>query len=75
MKNNLVKLLTSDKKIRLYIVDTTDILVQSKLKDIKTDFAKELYKKIFTGIAPESPYRACLASAVGWMALAWQNIL
>lgn len=48
MKNNLVKLLTSDKEIRLYIVDTTDILVQSKLKDIKTDFAKELYKKIFT---------------------------
>jgi len=30
---------------------------------------------ILTGIAPESPYRACLASAVGRMALAWQNIL
>lgn len=48
MKNNLIKLLTLDKEIRLYIVDTTDILVHSNLIDVKTDFAKQLYKKIFT---------------------------
>lgn len=48
MKNNLVKLLTNDKEIRMYIVDATDTLENSELKDMKTDFAKELYAKIFT---------------------------
>lgn len=48
MKNNLIKLLTLDKEIRLYIADTTDIMVNSNLKDMETDFAKQLYKQIFT---------------------------
>ncbi|MCR1899808.1 Hsp33 family molecular chaperone HslO [Irregularibacter muris] len=48
MKNNLLKLLTKDKEVRLYIVDTTDILEHSSLKEMETDFAKELYTKIFT---------------------------
>lgn len=49
MKNNLIKLLTLDKEIRLYITDTTDILINSNLKDMKTDVSKQLYKQIFTG--------------------------
>lgn len=48
MKNNLLKLLTNDREVRLYIVDVTDILEHSNLKEMETDFAKELYTKIFT---------------------------
>ena len=48
MKNNLIKLLTSDKEIRLYIADTTELLRKSNLKDMRTYFAKQLYKEIFT---------------------------
>ncbi len=48
MKNNLVKLLTNDKEVRFFIVDTTEALKQSHLKEMKTDFSKELYVKVFT---------------------------
>ena len=48
MKNNLIELLTSDKEIRLYIADTTELLRKSNLKDMRTYFAKQLYKEIFT---------------------------
>lgn len=47
MKKNLVKLLTKDKEIRLFIVDVTDILERSNLKDMQTDFARQLYMNIF----------------------------
>lgn len=46
--NNLLKLLTNDNKVRVYIANTTDILEYNNLKDIETDFSKELYRKIFT---------------------------
>ncbi|WP_026478696.1 Hsp33 family molecular chaperone HslO [Alkaliphilus transvaalensis] len=48
MKNNLIKLLTNDKEVRFFIVDTTEALKQSNLKEMKTDFSKELYAKVFT---------------------------
>lgn len=48
MKDNLIKLLTNDKEIRFFIVDTTESLKQSNLKEMKTDFSKELYVKVFT---------------------------
>lgn len=47
MKKNLVKLLTKDKEIRLFIVDATSILEHSNLKNMKTDFARQLYTNIF----------------------------
>jgi molecular chaperone Hsp33 len=47
MKNNLVKLLTTDKEVRLFIVDVTSIIENSNLNGMKTDFARELYTKIF----------------------------
>ena len=47
MKNNLIKLLTSDKEIRLYIADTTELLRKSNLKDMRTYFAKQLIKDIY----------------------------
>jgi molecular chaperone Hsp33 len=47
MKKNLVKLLTKDKEIRIFIVDATNILERSNLKDMKTDFARQLYMNIF----------------------------
>ena len=47
MKKNLVKLLTKDKEIRLFIVDATNILERSNLRDMKTDFARQLYTNIF----------------------------
>jgi len=47
MKNNLIKLLTIDKEIRIYIVDATSILDNSTLKSIKTEFIKKLYTKLF----------------------------
>ncbi len=47
MKKNLVKLLTKDKEIRLFIVDATNIMERSNLKDMKTDFARQLYMNIF----------------------------
>lgn len=47
MKKNLLKLLTKDKAIRLFIVDVTKILERSNLKDMKTDFARQLYMNIF----------------------------
>lgn len=48
MKNNLIKLLTVNKDIRIYIVDAKDVLRHNNFKDIKTDFAKQLYMKIIT---------------------------
>lgn len=42
MKNNLLKLLTNNKEVRLYIVDITDILEYSNIKEVETDFAKGL---------------------------------
>ncbi len=48
MKNNLLKLLTNNKEVRLYIVDVTDILEYSNIKEVETDFAKGLYTKVFT---------------------------
>jgi len=47
MKNNLIKLLTKDNEIRMYITDATDIIEHSNMNDIKSDFSKELYRKIF----------------------------
>lgn len=47
MKKNLVKLLTKDKEIRLFIIDATNILERSNLKNMKTDFARQLYMNIF----------------------------
>lgn len=47
MKKNLVKLLTKDKEIRIFIVDATNILERSNLMDMKTDFARQLYMNIF----------------------------
>ncbi|WP_055666654.1 Hsp33 family molecular chaperone HslO [Desnuesiella massiliensis] len=47
MKKNLVKLLTKDKEIRLFIIDATNILERSNLKNMKTDFARQLYTNIF----------------------------
>lgn len=48
MKNNLLKLLTNDNEVRIYIIDVTEVLEHSNLKDMETDFANELYRKIFT---------------------------
>lgn len=48
MKNNLLKLLTNNKEVRIYITDVTDVLEHSKLKNFKTDFSKELYIRMFT---------------------------
>jgi molecular chaperone Hsp33 len=48
MKNNRLKLLTNNKEVRLYIVDVTDLLEYSNIKEVETNFAKELYTKIFT---------------------------
>lgn len=42
MKNNLLKLLTNNKEVRLYIVDVTDILEYSNIKEVETDFANGL---------------------------------
>lgn len=47
MKKNLVKLLTKDREIRIFIVDATNILQRSNLKDMKTDFTRKLYMNIF----------------------------
>lgn len=47
MKNNLLKLLTNDNEVRMYITDATDIIEQGNIKDIKSDFSKELYRRIF----------------------------
>lgn len=47
MRKNLVKLLTKDKEIRLFIIDATNILEGSNLKNMKTDFARQLYTNIF----------------------------
>lgn len=47
MEKNLAKLITKDKEIRLFIVDASNILELSNLKDMKTDFAKKLYINIF----------------------------
>jgi molecular chaperone Hsp33 len=44
---NLVKLLTKDEEIRIFIVDATNILERSNLKDMKTGFARQLYMNIF----------------------------
>lgn len=46
MNNNLLKLLTIDKEIRLYIVDATDMINRNILESIKTDRVKQLYKKL-----------------------------
>lgn len=48
MNHNLLKMLTNDKEVRFYIVDITDILEYSSIKEMETDFAKELYTKIYT---------------------------
>lgn len=42
MKNNLLKLLTNNKEVRLYIVDVKDILEYSNIKEVETDFANGL---------------------------------
>src|SRR5690625_436635 len=47
MKKNLLKLLTKDKEIRIFIVDATHILESSNLKDMNSDFARQLYTNIF----------------------------
>lgn len=43
----LLKLLTKDKEIRIFIVDVANILEYSGLKEMKTDFVKKLYTNIF----------------------------
>lgn len=48
MKNNLLKLLTNDKEIRLYIVDATDMMNRNILQSIKTDTVKQLHKQLVT---------------------------
>ena len=35
MKNNRLKLLTNNKEVRLYIVDVTDLLEYSNIKEVK----------------------------------------
>ena len=48
MKNNVIKLLTDNKEVRLFLVDSTTVLQASTVSEMKTSFAKELYTKIFT---------------------------
>lgn len=48
MTNNLIKLLTIDKQIRLYLVDATDIINLNILEDIKADTVKQFYKQLVT---------------------------
>lgn len=47
MINNLINLLTKDKETRLFMVDATNILEHSNLSNMKTEFARQLYTKIF----------------------------
>lgn len=44
---NLKKLLTKDKEVRILIVDAENILKYSSLKNMKTDFSRQLYTNIF----------------------------
>ena len=47
MMGNLVKLLTNDKDIRIFLAEATEILEGSNLKAMKTGFARRLYTNIF----------------------------
>ncbi|ASW42834.1 Hsp33 family molecular chaperone HslO [Clostridium isatidis] len=47
MEKNLIKLLTKDNEIRMYITDARDIIEYSNIINIKSGFSKELYRKIF----------------------------
>ncbi|SEN51992.1 molecular chaperone Hsp33 [Amphibacillus marinus] len=44
---NLVRFLTRDKEFRIFIVDVRSILECSYFKNMKTDFARQLYTNIF----------------------------
>ena len=48
MNNHLKKLITKDREIRLFLIDTTHILSENKLSEMKTEFANNLYTRLFT---------------------------
>ena len=48
MDNHLKKLITKDREVRLFLIDTTHILSENKLSEMKTEFANNLYTRLFT---------------------------
>ena len=51
MEKNLLKLLTVDREIRLFVVDVTKVLRFSALRAMRAEPARQLYVKIFANCA------------------------